>query len=42
MNTKVKEVKEIDGKEVKVMEWPTTENKDKSWGASGTDRHFIN
>jgi len=41
MGTKTKETKVVNGKEVEVMQWPTTENKDKSWGTSGYDRHYI-
>jgi len=26
---------------VKIMEWPTKESADKSWGTAGFDRHFV-
>lgn len=37
-NPTVQEVRIVDGKEVKVMQWPVAENPDKSWGARGFER----
>jgi len=41
MEQKIKEIRKENGQKVKVMEWPTPEAKDKSWGNAGFDRHHI-